>query len=83
MKKLLFILALLLVAFAASAQTFSSDIVINGWRNNSKFKLGTDNPLRNGLGDYTIPLNLRTPALQLTFTQIEKVGFGTCQIRTH
>lgn len=74
MKKLLFILALLLVAFAASAQTFSSDIVTNGWRNNSTFKLGTDNPLRNGLGDYTIPLNLRTPALQLTFTQIEKVG---------
>jgi len=71
MKKLLVALALVLSANIASAQTFTRDITSGKIKNKTTDTLKSN--LRNGLGDYTVPMTLRTPALQLTFTQVEKI----------
>lgn len=68
MKKLLLILGLLALAVVASAQTFSPKVVTNGIKKDSTLKTS----LRYSV-DASVPMTLRTPALQLTFTQVEKV----------
>jgi hypothetical protein len=70
MKKLLMTLALILSVGVASAQTFSPDVV----KGRVKVKDVEAYKLRNNnlSGDYSIAMTMRTPALQLTFTQVEK-----------
>ena len=73
MKKLLLLFALLLSVGIASAQTFRSDVVKGKVKikNEEAYKLKLrDNNLS---GDYSIDMTIRTPALQLTFTQVEKI----------
>lgn len=71
MKKLLLILTLIACAMISYGQTFTSDIVKNGLKTKS-LKTST---LKSDLsGDYTVSMTMRTPALQLSFTQISKVG---------
>ena len=73
MKKLLLLFVLILSATIASAQTFTPDVVKN------KVKVKNEEALKlklrdnNLTGDYTVPMTIRTPALQLTFTQVEKI----------
>lgn len=74
MKKLL-LLGLILISQLTLAQTFTPDIV-RGRIINKSSKFDTDStsdkmvfPLET-----TVQMKVRTPALQLTFTQIEKVG---------
>lgn len=73
MKKLLLVFALILSSGIASAQTFKPEIV----KGNVKFKNEDALRLRlrenNLSGDYSVGMTIRTPALQLTFTQIEKI----------
>ena len=73
MKKLLLLFALLLSVGVASAQTFRPDVV----KGNVKFKNEDALKLKlrenNLSGDYTVDMTIRTPALQLTFTQVEKI----------
>ena len=73
MKKLLLLFALLLSVGIASAQTFRPDVVKGKVKikNEEAYKLKLrDNNLS---GDYSIDMTIRTPALQLTFTQVEKI----------
>lgn len=74
MKKLLMVAALILSVGVASAQTFRPDVVKGRVKIKDveayKLKL-RDNNLS---GDYSIDMTMRTPALQLTFTQVEKVN---------
>ena len=73
MKKLLLLFALLLSVGIASAQTFRPDVVKGNVKikNEEAYKLKLrDNNLS---GDYSIDMTIRTPALQLTFTQVEKI----------
>lgn len=74
MKKLLVLFALLLSVGVASAQTFRPDVVKGRVKikDEEAYKLKLrDNNLS---GDYSIDMTMRTPALQLTFTQVEKVN---------
>lgn len=75
MKKLVLILAFVALSATTFAQTFTPDVVINGWKSKKDSSLKAT-PLRNGLGDFTVAMTLRTPALQLTFTQVQKVDDG-------
>lgn len=73
MKKLLLLFALLLSVGVASAQTFRPDVVKGKVKikDEEAYKLKLrDNNLS---GDYSIDMTIRTPALQLTFTQVEKI----------
>lgn len=72
MKRLVLTLALIALSAITFAQTFTPDVVINGWKTKKDSTLQST-PLRNGLGDFTVAMTLRTPALQLTFTQVQKV----------
>ena len=78
MKKLLLLLLFIIITSLGYAQTFSHDVVTKGLKNKTSlnYKL---NP--SSLNDVTIPLTLSTPALQLTFTQVEKVN-GTWKLTT-
>lgn len=73
MKKLLLLFALILSVGVASAQTFRPDVV----KGNVKFKKEDALKLKlrenNLSGDYSVDMTIRTPALQLTFTQVEKI----------
>ena len=73
MKKLLLLLGLILLVSIVSGQTFTPNVVKNHVKikNEEAWKLKLRDS--NLPGDYTIPLSLRTPALQLTFTQVEKI----------
>lgn len=71
MKKLFTLIAVTLLSIGlASAQTFRP--------HPNSIKVVKDSTLKtnfrnNMLGDYTVDMTMRTPALQLTFTQIEKI----------
>lgn len=67
MKKLLLLLAFIALTGVSSAQTFTSKVVNHG----CKSDLLKTSHLTNS--DYTISMILHTPALQLTFTQVEKI----------
>ena len=81
MKKLLMSLVLILSVGVASAQTFRPDIVKGRVKvkDDSAYKL----KLRDGTSEdsYSIAMTMRTPALQLTFTQVEKFN-GTWKLTT-
>jgi hypothetical protein len=79
MKKLWFILGLLLIASICSAQTFSPNVVVNGLKTNNNLKLGSN--WNTGI-DVSFPMTMRTPALQLTFTQLEKSTDGSWRLTT-
>lgn len=69
MKKLVSILSVLLVASICSAQTFGPNtkrVVVARDTNTLKFSIAP-------AFDFSAPLFLRTPALQLTFTKVDKV----------
>jgi len=71
MKKLLLLLAFIALAGVSSAQTFTSKVVTHGFKKSELLKAPR---LTNSVnGDYTVPIILHTPALQLTFTQVEKI----------
>lgn len=72
MKKLLLVLLFTAITAVGFGQTFTSDIVNHGFKHDTEM-LKTPNLRNSALGDYTIPMTLQTPALQLTFTQMEKV----------
>lgn len=73
MKKLLLVLLFTVITAVSFGQTFTSDVFKE---KNVKYstKVLKSTHLKTGVnGDYTIPLTLQTPALQLTFTQVEKI----------
>lgn len=72
MKKLLLLVAFMAIAGLGSAQTFSPKVVTKHLTivKDSTYKVDR---LTAGPGDYTVPMFLHTPALQLTFTQAEKI----------
>ena len=73
MKKLLLLLAFIALAGVSSAQTFIPKVVTHSLKT-KKSELLTAPRLTNSVnGDYTVPMVLHTPALQLTFTQVEKI----------
>lgn len=71
MKKLLTILILVLASVATQAQTFDSEVVVNGLRDKN---LSSPDARLGTMRDVKLPLLVRTPAVQFTFTQIENVG---------
>lgn len=71
MKKLLTILSLVVASFAAQAQTFDPEVVVNGLKNKN---LSSTDTRFGSLRDVKLPLIVRTPAVQFTFTQIENMG---------
>lgn len=75
MKKLGLLIGLFLFAKISLAQTFTPDIV-KGRVINKSFKAVTIDSTADRfriIPDITVPMKVRTPALQLTFTQIEKI----------
>lgn len=76
MKKLLLILAIIACAMVSYGQTFTPDVVHHGIKYNKTHLLKTIQ-LKEGVnGDYTVPMTLTTPALQLSFTEMEKINGG-------
>lgn len=76
MKKFMTLLAFIAIAGICSAQTFSPDVVTK----HLTFK--KDNTLKGSLlTDVCFPVFLKTPALQLSFTQVEKIN-GTYKLST-
>lgn len=81
MKKIILTLLLITICVFSKAQTFSPEVVINGikkefdgnLKSTPKWAVGTD---------YSFPLTMRTPALQLTFTQLEKSSDGNWRLTT-
>lgn len=81
MKKFILTLLLITISFFAKSQTFPPEVVING------LKTGIDGNLKLGqkwsVGtDYSFEMTMRTPALQLTFTQLEKSSDGNWRLTT-
>lgn len=72
MKKLISILSLCLAAAVCSAQTFSPDVVKRGVVVKKDSTLKTAQLFAPPF-DFSTALILRTPALQLTFTRVEKL----------
>jgi len=70
MKKLLLILTLIAFTIVSSAQTFTPKVVNHSFKSDL---LKTPRLTNSVNGDYTVPMVLHTPALQLTFTQVEKI----------
>lgn len=74
MKKIISLLGLLFVAGICSAQTFNPNVVKKGL----VVKKDSTSTLKSGYDfapafDFSAPLILKTPALQLTFTRVEKL----------
>jgi len=71
MKKLISFLSVLFVATICSAQTFSPKVVKKGLvvTKDSTLKAYSFGPAF----DYSAPIKLHTPALQLTFTRVEQI----------
>ena len=67
MKKLILLFALLLAAATSNAQTFPSNVI----KKDKNFKMSS--PELKARYDISVPITVMTPALQLTFTQIEKL----------
>lgn len=81
MKKLLLTLSLILVTLVSIGQTFTPDVVNHGLRYSKSKSLKAPHLKSGIMGDYTLPMTLKTPALQLTFTQVEKVD-GSYKLTT-
>ena len=74
MKKLVIIFILSLTTMLGYGQTFRRDVVQNGLKDTKKnANLLSTKYKTNEAGNYTLPLAIRTPALQLTFTQVEQI----------
>lgn len=72
MKRIISVTALLLISFICSAQTFSPEVVKRA------IVVKQDSTLKSKYViappyDYSAPLKLTTPALQLTFTRVEQI----------
>lgn len=80
MKRILLYICLLF-SFESIAQTFSPDVVINGIRVKKDENLKFATSWYRGV-DVSFPMTMRTPALQLTFTQIEKSSDGNWRLTT-
>jgi hypothetical protein len=80
MKKILLTLLLTVTAFISGAQTFSPKIVTNGIKNTYDGNLKSTN--WNSGVDVSYPMTMTTPALQLTFTQLEKSSDGNWRLTT-
>ena len=72
MKKLFLVLVLIIVSLICQAQTFPADVV-TGHVTNKSLKLKADSTSTKIMPDITLAMSLRTPALQLTFTKVEKI----------
>lgn len=72
-KSLLFILFSFLTLNVFS-QTFDSNVVINGLKKNKNLMSTNENLRTNILGDLRLPVFVRTPAVQFTFTQVENTS---------
>lgn len=70
MKKLIIALLLTFVSATSFSQTFDPSVVVNGLKDN---KLSSHNEKTSFRTDVRLPLVVRTPAVQFTFTQIEKI----------
>lgn len=70
MKKLIIVTFLMFASIASFGQTFDPSVVVNGLKTKN---LSNSNQKTNFLTDIRLPLLVRTPALQFTFTQVEKV----------
>lgn len=70
MKKLLIVMLLTFVSATSFSQTFNPDVVINGLKDD---KVSNFNEKTSLSTDIRLPLLVRTPAVQFTFTQIESV----------
>lgn len=81
MKKILLTLGLVIIALISTAQTFSPEVVINGIRTESNGTLKAGTNWGTGV-DVSFPMTMRTPALQLTFTQLEKSSDGNWRLTT-
>lgn len=73
MKKLVLILVLTMTTVLGYSQTFTGDVVKRNFKAKKDTTLYSANYKTDVSGNYTLPLTMRTPALQLTFTQVEKV----------
>jgi hypothetical protein len=71
MKKLLLILSFIAITAVSFGQTFTSQKVSKALVPSEK--LMTYKTSSPSIGDFTVPLTIKTPALQLTFTQVEKI----------
>jgi hypothetical protein len=74
MKKLLLLVALMLSVGVASAQTFRPNVVKGNVKIKNEDALKVKLRDSNLSGDYSVDMTIRTPALQLTFTQVEKIN---------
>lgn len=72
MKNILLVLGLLLTSLIGQAQTFTPDIV-KGRVTVKSLKYTSDSLKVGFTTNVTLPMSLRTPALQLTFTKVEKI----------
>lgn len=81
MKRLLLLLGLILLAFITSAQTFSPEVVTNGIRIKPDGSLKASTKWGTGT-DVSFPMTIRTPALQITFTQLERSSDNTWRLTT-
>lgn len=81
MKKILLTLGLIITTLVVNAQTFSPEIVINGLRETRTESLKAGTSWNTGV-DVSYPLTMTTPALQLTFTQLEKSSDGNWRLTT-
>lgn len=69
-KKLLLILGLITLSLICQAQTFSPKVVTNGLKTDTT---SLKTPTLRSTVDVSVPMTVRTPALQLTFTRVEKI----------
>lgn len=78
MKKISLLLVLFLITIVSKSQTFPADVVRGRIiKNKPLHELSvldsTSDKRQKSITDVTVSMTLRTPALQLTFTQIEKI----------
>lgn len=71
MKKLIIASLLVFASVASFGQTFDPEVVINGLKDDKKSSSVQRLKISS---DIRLPLVVRTPAVQFTFTQVEKIG---------
>jgi hypothetical protein len=83
MKKILLLLVFIALAGISSAQTFTPNVVKGHIVDKSYKALTIDSTADRFkiISDITVPMKIRTPALQLTFTQVEKIN-GSWRLTT-
>lgn len=70
MKRIIIGFVLMFASMASFGQTFDPDVVVNGLKDNRLSNSNEKSLLRT---ETRVPLLVRTPAVQFTFTQIESV----------